>query len=150
LIRSKVLDRRRRMLARACGGRIMPYYFSKTLDASFEEAVTRTRAALAQEGFGVISEIDIQKTLKAKIGADFPPYLILGACNPTLAHQALQIEALVGTMLPCNVVVRQTPDGRMEVAAIDPVASMASIDNPELAAKAALVGDKLRAAIARL
>ena len=128
----------------------MPYAFSKTLDAPFDEAVIRTRAALAQEGFGVISEIDIQKTLSAKIGVDVPPYLILGACNPTLAHQALLIEPLAGTMLPCNVVVRRTPDGQVEVAAIDPVASMAAIDNPELAAKAAAVGDKLRAAIARL
>ncbi len=128
----------------------MPYAFSKTLDAPFDEAVIRTRAVLAQEGFGVISEIDIQKTLSAKIGVDFPPYLILGACNPTLAHQALLIEPLVGTMLPCNVVVRRTPDGHVEVAAIDPVASMAAIDNAELAAKAAVVGDKLRAAIGRL
>lgn len=128
----------------------MSYYFSKTLDAPFEGAVARARAALAEEGFGVITEIDIQKTLKAKIGADFRPYLILGACNPTLAHEALKIEDKVGTMLPCNVVVQQAPDGRTEVAAIDPLASMAAIPNAELAAKAAVVGQKLKAAIDRL
>jgi uncharacterized protein (DUF302 family) len=128
----------------------MTYYFSKTLALPFEEAVARTREALAQEGFGVITEIDVQKTLKTKIGADFRPYLILGACNPALAHQALLLEDKVGTMLPCNVVVQQAPDGRTEVAAIDPVASMAAIDNAELAAKAQMVGDKLKAVIARL
>jgi len=128
----------------------MAYYFSKTLDLPFDEAVIRTRAALAQEGFGVITEIDVQKTLKTKIGVDFRPYLILGACNPGLAHQALLIEDKVGTMLPCNVVVQQAPDGRTEIAAIDPVASMAAIDNPELTAKARLVGAKLQAVLARL
>jgi len=128
----------------------MLYYFSKTLDLSFDEAVARTREALSQEGFGVITEIDVQKTLKTKIGVDFRPYLILGACNPGLAHQALLIEDKVGTMLPCNVVVQQAPDGRTEIAAIDPVASMAAIDNPELTAKARLVGAKLQAVLARL
>jgi len=128
----------------------MSYYFAKTLDAPFEEAVAKTRAALAEEGFGVITEIDVQKTLKTKIGVDFRPYLILGACNPALAHEALKLEDKVGTMLPCNVVVQQVADGRTEVAAIDPVASMAAIPNPTLAAKAAMVGEKLKAAIARL
>ena len=98
----------------------------------------------------MITEIDVQKTLKTKIGVDFRPYLILGACNPGLAHQALLIEDKVGTMLPCNVVVQQAPDGRTEIAAIDPVASMAAIDNPELTAKARLVGAKLQAVLARL
>ena len=128
----------------------MPYYFAKTLDLPFEEAVAKTRESLAQEGFGVITEIDVQKTLKTKIGVDFRPYLILGACNPALAHEALKLEDKVGTMLPCNVVVQETPDGRTEVAAVDPLASMAAIPNPELSAKAVIVGDKLKAALARL
>lgn len=128
----------------------MSYYFAKTLDLPFEEAVTKTREALAQEGFGVITEIDVQKTLKTKIGIDFRPYLILGACNPSLAHEALKLEDKVGTMLPCNVVVQQTAEGRTEVAAIDPVASMAAIHNPLLAAKAIIVADKLKAVISRL
>lgn len=128
----------------------MTYYFSKTLDAPFEAATARAREALAQEGFGVVSEIDIAKTLKAKIGADFRPYLILGACNPAMAHEALQLEDKVGAMLPCNVVVQDAGGGRTEVAAIDPVASMQAIDNPQLKAKAVEVAEKLKAAIARL
>jgi uncharacterized protein (DUF302 family) len=128
----------------------MSYYFAKSLDLPFDEAVAKTRQALAEEGFGVITEIDVQKTLKTKIGVDFRPYLILGACNPTLAHEALKLEDKVGTMLPCNVVVQQTLEGRVEVAAIDPAASMAAIENPHLAAKAVIVGDKLQAVIDRL
>jgi len=128
----------------------MSYVFSKTLDLPFDEAVARTREALAGEGFGVISEIDIQQTLKAKIGVAFRRYLILGACNPTLAYEALKLEANVGSMLPCNVVVQEAGDGRTEVSAIDPVASMLAIDNPGLKEKAGLVGVKLQAAIARL
>lgn len=128
----------------------MPYYFAKTLNLPFEQAVARTREALAAEGFGVITEIDVQKTLQTKIGANFRPYLILGACNPTLAYEALKVEDKVGTMLPCNVVVQEASDGRTEVAAIDPVASMAAIDNAELAAKAAMVGDRLKAVIGKL
>ena len=125
----------------------MSYVYSKTLDVPFDAAVARTRDALTAEGFGVITEIDVQKTLKTKIGVDFRRYLILGACNPTLAYEALQLEANVGAMLPCNVVVQETVDGRAEVSAIDPVASMQAIDNPDLKGKASLVADKLRAAI---
>ena len=128
----------------------MTYYFSRTLDAPFDEAVTRTKEALAQEGFGVLTEIDVAQTLKAKIGADFRPYRILGACNPTLAHEALKLEDKVGVMLPCNVIVQDAGGGRTEVAAIDPLASMQAIENPELKTQAALVGEKLRAALARL
>jgi uncharacterized protein (DUF302 family) len=98
----------------------------------------------------VITEIDVQKTLKTKIGVDFRRYLILGACNPALAYEALKLEANVGAMLPCNVVVQETGEGRTEVSAIDPVASMQAIDNPALKDKAAQVGEKLRAAIDRL
>lgn len=128
----------------------MGYVYSKTLDTTFDEAVAKTRDALAAEGFGVITEIDIQKTLKAKIGVDFRRYLILGACNPALAYEALKLEANVGAMLPCNVVVQEAGGGQTEVSAIDPVASMQAIDNPELKEKARLVGGKLRSAIERL
>ena len=128
----------------------MTYYFAKTLDADFDAAVARVREALQQEGFGVITEIDVAKTLKTKIGADFRPYLILGACNPRLAYEALQLEDKVGTMLPCNVVVQQTGPGRIEIAAIDPVASMKAIDNPELLEKAKLVGEKLKTVVAQI
>jgi uncharacterized protein (DUF302 family) len=128
----------------------MSYYFSRTLQVPFEEAVARTREALAAEGFGVITEIDIAKTFKAKLGEEFRPYLILGACNPRLAREALQLEDKVGAMLPCNVVVQQTAGGQTEVAAIDPEASMQAIGNPELQQKARMVGEKLKAAIDRI
>lgn len=128
----------------------MTYHFSKMLDAPFDDAVAATREALAAEGFGVITEIDIRQTFKAKIGEEFHPYLILGACNARLAFEALQLEDKVRAMLPCNVVVQQTPDGRTEVSAIDPVASMQAIDNPALKEKAGMVADKLKAAIGRL
>jgi uncharacterized protein (DUF302 family) len=128
----------------------MTYYFSKTIDAGFDEAVGRTREALKAEGFGVITEIDVQKTLKTKIDVDFRRYLILGACNPAMAYEALQIEDKVGTMLPCNVVVQDREPGRVEIAAIDPVASMQAIENPGLTEKAAAVGAKLRSALERI
>lgn len=128
----------------------MSYVYSKTLDTTFDDAVAKTRDALAAEGFGVITEIDIQKTLKAKIGVDFRRYLILGACNPALAYEALKLEANVGAMLPCNVVVQEASGGQIEVSAIDPVASMQAIDNPELTQKARLVGGKLQSVIERL
>ena len=128
----------------------MSYVFSKTLALPFEDAVARTRDALAAEGFGVITEIDVQKTLKNKLGVDFRPYLILGACNPALAHEALKLEPNVGAMLPCNVVVQAAGEGRTDVSAIDPVASMQAIDNPQLKVKAGAVSEKLQAAIGRL
>jgi len=125
------------------------YYFSTTLDCDFDEALARVRDALKTEGFGVISEIDIARTLKDKIGAEFRPYVILGACNPTLAHEALKLEDKVGTMLPCNVVV-QRKDAGVEVAAIDPVSSMQAIDNAALHQKAEQVAVKLRRAVESL
>lgn len=128
----------------------MRYVFSKTLNLPFDETVAKTREVLGAEGFGVITEIDVQKTLKTKIDVDFRRYLILGACNPSLAYEALKLEANVGAMLPCNVVVQEAGDGRTEVSAIDPVASMQAIDNPALMTKASAVADKLRAAIGRL
>ena len=128
----------------------MTYYFSKTLGADFDEAVRRTVEALKEEGFGVLTDIDVKDTLKKKINADFRRYRILGACNPKLAHEALQAEDKIGTMLPCNVVVQETPDGKVEVAAIDPVASMMAIDNPRLGKTAGMVREKLQRVVARL
>lgn len=124
----------------------MTYFHARTLKGDFDSAVERTRAALQKHGFGVLTEIDVQATLKAKIGQDFRPYRILGACNPTMAHEALKLEPHVGAMLPCNVVVQQV-EGGAEVFAIDPAASMRAIDNPELLAHAEMVGAHLRAAV---
>lgn len=121
----------------------MTYYIAAKLRMPFEDAIARTEAALKTEGFGVISRIDIQQTLKSKIDVDFRPYAILGACNPVLAHEALQLEDKVGLMLPCNVVVQESGAGEVEVAAIDPVASMQAIDNPELMEAAHAVREKL-------
>lgn len=125
----------------------MTYYIAAKLQLPFDEAIARTEAALRSEGFGVISRIDIQQTLKSKIDAEFRPYTILGACNPTLAYEALQLEDKVGLMLPCNVVVQQSGPGEVEVAAIDPVASMQAITNPELENAARTVREKLSVAI---
>ena len=125
----------------------MPYYLSKMLTTSFDEAVTRVTEALKKEGFGVLTEIDVSATLKTKINVDFPNYRILGACNPALAYEALRLENKVGTMLPCNVVVRDAGNGQTEVAAIDPVASMQAIDNPALKLAAAQVRTKLKKVI---
>lgn len=127
----------------------MSYYFQTTIDQNFSDALSRVREALQAEGFGIISEIDIGKTLKDKIGVDFRPYVILGACNPALAHEALLMEDKVGTMLPCNVIVQQVPNG-VEVAAVDPVASMKAIQNEQLSDKAAVVAGKLQRMIDRL
>lgn len=121
----------------------MNYYMAVALNVSFDEAIERTEAALKTEGFGVLTRVDIQTTLKSKINAEFRPYTILGACNPKLAHEALQLEDKVGTMLPCNVVVQQKSSGEIEVAAINPVASMQAIENPELQKAAEAVRVKL-------
>jgi len=125
----------------------MSYYFAKTLNTGFDDAVRHTTEVLKQEGFGIITEIDVKETLKKKINIDFRNYRILGACNPALAHKALEIEDKVGTMLPCNVVVQDLGGGRIEVASIDPVASMQAIDNPRLKAAAEEVRSKLRKVI---
>ncbi len=128
----------------------MTYYFSKVLTLGFEDAVQRTTQALKAEGFGIITEIDIKNTFKKKIGVDFRDYRILGACNPTLAHEALLLEDKVGTMLPCNVVVQDLGGGKTEVAAVDPVASMQAINNPRLRQAAQKVQAKLRKAVESL
>ena len=128
----------------------MSYYFSRMLATSFDEAIERTTAALQQQGFGVISDIDVAATMRAKLGVDFRNYRILGACNPALAYEALQLEDKIGLMLPCNVIVQEKGAAGIEVAAIDPVASMAAIDNPNLKRAAEVVRSKLRAAIERI
>ena len=119
------------------------YYMATKLPISFAEALERTEEVLKQEGFGIISRIDIQEALKTKIDVDFRPYTILGACNPKLAYEALKIEDKVGTMLPCNVVVQELEPGQTEIAAIDPVASMQAIENAELTEAAREVRKKL-------
>jgi uncharacterized protein (DUF302 family) len=124
----------------------MDYYIEKTIDAPFDETVSRVKEALKAEGFGVLTEIDVKETLKKKIDVDFRRYQILGACNPSYAHKALQTERMVGTMLPCNVIVQEA-DGGTEVAAIDPIASMQAIDNPSLAEIATVIRSKLRTVI---
>jgi len=126
------------------------YTFTRTLDADLATAEARATAALQDEGFGVLTEIDVQATLKKKIDVDVPGYKILGACNPPLAHQAIQAEPRIGAMLPCNVVLRDLGDGRTEVAAIDPVASMAAIENDELDCVATEVRDRLQRVVAAL
>lgn len=128
----------------------MSYYFAKTLNLGFADAVKRTVESLKQEGFGIITEIDVKETFKNKINVDFRPYQILGACNPTLAHKALQAEDKIGTMLPCNVIVQEVGDGKTEVAAIDPVASMQAVQNPSLREAALLVQAKLKSVIEAL
>jgi len=126
----------------------MTYHISKTVDLPFDDAVAATVAALQAHGFGVLTEIDVQATLKKKLDVGFRPYRILGACNPKMAHQALQMEDKVGAMLPCNVIVQQHENGKVEISAIDPVASMQAIDNPELGRVAGTVQDMLRAVVA--
>jgi len=128
----------------------MSYYFSKVVPLGFEQAVERTTAALKQAGFGIITEIDVKDTLQKKIGVAFRNYRILGACNPALAYEALQLEDKVGTMLPCNVVVQEVAADKTEVAAIDPVASMQAIDNPPLLEAAARVQAMLRNVVENL
>lgn len=125
----------------------MTYQFSTTVDFPFADAVTITTDVLKKHGFGVLTEIDVQTTLKKKLGVDFRPYRILGACNPQMAYQALQAEDKIGTMLPCNVVVQQRVDGKVEISAVDPVASMQAIENPALIATATKVQLMLRQVI---
>jgi len=128
----------------------MSYYIATTLKVPFDEAIELAEEALKGQGFGIISRIDLRQAFKEKIGVDFRPYTILGACNPKLAHEALQLEDKVGTMLPCNVVVQAKGENETEVAAIDPVASMQAIDNPKLKEAAAEVRERLRVVIAQL
>jgi len=128
----------------------MSYHFTRVLDAPFEEAISHVTAVLAEQGFGVLTTIDVKATLKKKLDVDFRPYTILGTCNPEFAYKALQCEGKIGTMLPCNVVVEQMKEGRVEVSAVDPMASMQAIDNPALAAIAGEMRDRLQSVIGKL
>ena len=128
----------------------MNYYFSKILDSNFDAAVDHTVAALKEKGFGIITEIDMQATFEKKIGKTIRPYRILGACNPNYAYEALQRENKVGAMLPCNVIVQELENGKVEVAAVNPVASMAAIDNAELKELAGTVEQMLKEVIEKL
>ena len=128
----------------------MAYYFSKVTDLPFDDAVARTVEVLKAHGFGVLTDIDVKATLKSKLNVDFRNYRILGACNPPSAYEALQAEDKIGLMLPCNVIVQETPEGTVEVAAIDPIASMQAVQNPALESVAREVQAKLRAAVAEV
>ncbi len=125
----------------------MPYYFSKTIHTDFGEAVSRVTESLQKEGFGILTQIDVSDTLKKKLDVEFRNYRILGACNPPFAYQALQAEDKVGTMLPCNVIVQEITKGEIEIAAVDPIASMQAINNPELQKIAQTIGEKLKSVI---
>ena len=128
----------------------MSYYLSKTLQTPFDAAVERVTEALKEEGFGVLTEIDMQATMKKKLDVDIQKYKILGACNPPLAYQAIQAEDKIGLMLPCNVIVQEVAGGGTEVAAIDPVASMQAVDNPQLGEVGKQVQGKLKRVIESL
>ena len=125
----------------------MAYYLNRELQAPFDVVVQRVIDALGREGFGVLTDIDVQATLRKKLNADVPSYRILGACNPTLAHQALQTENKLGVMLPCNVIVRDAGGGNVEVASVDPVGAMERVGNPALAPVAKQVREKLQRAL---
>ena len=128
----------------------MEYYFSKTIDESFDNAVQKVTEALKVEGFGILTEIDIKATLKKKLDVDFYNYKILGACNPPFAYKALLAEDKIGTMLPCNVIVQEKVAGQVEISAVDPSASMLSIENKDLQAIATEIGTRLKKVIDHL
>ncbi len=128
----------------------MSYYFSKTLQTTFDDAVSRVNEELKKEGFGVLTEIDVKETLKKKLNVDFRKYRILGACNPQYAFKALEAENKIGTMLPCNVIVQEIAGVGIEIAAIDPVASMQAVKNAKLEEIAGQIRNKIRHVIERL
>ena len=126
------------------------YYFNKTVDLSFEDAIAKVTDELKKEGFGILTEIDVQATLKKKLDVDFRPYKILGACNPPFAHKALSAESHIGIYLPCNVIVQDVGDGKTEVAAVDPLVAMSQVENPALEPVAKEVQAKLQRVIENL
>jgi uncharacterized protein (DUF302 family) len=128
----------------------MKYYINKTITANFDQAIELVTEALKKEGFGILSEIDIQQTLKVKLDVDFRKYKILGACNPPNAYKALQLEDKIGTMLPCNVILQETGENQVEVSAIDPAASMMAVENKQIAGIAGEIKTKLERVIASL
>jgi uncharacterized protein (DUF302 family) len=125
----------------------MAYFKAKKVDYTFDDAIAKVTEELKKEGFGVLTEIDVKATLKKKIDVDFRKYQILGACNPTFAHKALQAEPQIGVMLPCNVIVQETDDGKIEIAAVNPIASMQAIENENLGSIADEVKSKLEKVI---
>jgi uncharacterized protein (DUF302 family) len=129
---------------------IMEYYFSTILKTSFDKALEKVTSALKEEGFGIITEIDMQAKLKEKLGVSFKKYVILGACNPGFAYKALQVEEKIGTMLPCNIIVIDKENGTIEVAAVNPVASMMAVQNSSLGNIAQTVTEKLKKVIDNL
>jgi uncharacterized protein (DUF302 family) len=128
----------------------MSYYFTKETSLGYEQALLKVQEELKKEGFGIITEIDVKETLKKKINVDFRKYKILGACNPSFAHQALQVEPRIGTMLPCNVIVQELEGGRVEVSAINPLESMKTVANPQLEQIGSQVAGKLKAVVDRI
>lgn len=125
----------------------MSYYFSKNIQANFDQAVERVTEALKVEGFGVLTVIDMSATLKNKLGVEMNPYKILGACNPGFAHQAVTAEPHIGALLPCNVILRELDSGEIEVAAVDPFAQMMAVKNEQLEKVAGPVQEKLKRVI---
>jgi len=128
----------------------MSYYTNKTLEGTFDQVVEKVTNALKEEGFGVLSDIDVSATLKKKLDVNFRKYRILGACNPPNAHKALTAEPYIGLMLPCNVVVQETDDGKVDVSAVNPVASMTAVENSELERVASNIKEKLERVINNL
>jgi uncharacterized protein (DUF302 family) len=126
------------------------YYYAKTVDMDFDVTVQKVKASLKEQGFGVVSEINMQEKLKKGAGKDIPAYLILGACHPASAYKAMQMEERIGVMLPCNVIVRETSSGRVEVASINPEMTMKSIGNPKMEPLAEEISAKLQKAIDNL
>ena len=128
----------------------MSYYFSKKVNVSFDDAVAKVIVELKEEGFGILTEIDVKETLKKKLNVDFQRYRILGACNPPFAYKALTAENKIGVMLPCNLIVQDISGGQVEVAAIDPLASMQAVDNPALKEIASEISKKLKKVVDRV
>lgn len=128
----------------------MIYYFNKTISGNFDEVIIKVTNELKKEGFGILTEIDVKETLKKKLDVEFKKYKILGACNPPFAYKALQVEDKIGTMLPCNVIVIEQAPGQIEVAAVDPIASMQAVGNPLLSKVASEVQHKLRKVVESL
>jgi uncharacterized protein (DUF302 family) len=128
----------------------MSYYIAKTVDQPFDTVVAELTARLKERGFGLLTDIDVQSTLKSKIGAEIGKYRILGGCNPRFAHEALKIEDKLGVLLPCNLIVRETPDRKVEVASVDPVAAMERTGNPALRSTAEEVRRLLREVVSQL
>ena len=128
----------------------MSYYFSKIINESFDKTIIKVVLSLKNEGFGVLTEIDVKETLKKKLDVDFQKYTILGACNPSFAYKALKAENKIGIMMPCNVIVQEISEDEIEIAAVDPVASMKAIENPDLLEIAEQVREKLKRVVMNL